>query len=165
MPVCDTFPCPACKRPHGLCVLVVKGGKRVLGVNCDDSAKLGHTRFIRIPQAILDVSDFGDLSKLPEYFTPPARKRIAEEQNLGMPLMFVQPGQTVERNIDLPRRQETDREAEARLQQEIDQKLQAAKELDDSIRKLEAKRQKLKSDAQKAGAQLSVVKTQPLELK
>jgi hypothetical protein len=93
------YECPSCGREHALCYLTGKGGKR-LGVNCDDAALLGRTKFVPIPAAVLEVSDLGeqDLAGIPEYATAPARALAAGRENIGLPLMHTQPGRAVERS-------------------------------------------------------------------
>jgi len=167
------YPCPACRQNHALCYLHTKSGKQ-LGVNCDDDGKTGRTKFVPIPKAIIDVSDLSesDLSGVPEFFTPQARQKLANQQNLGMPLMFVQPGEVVERTIDLPRAIPTDEpnpshpddKAEARrLKAEISQIVQAQKELSQQIESLAKKRIGLESKELDLRRQLKAVWTERLD--
>lgn len=102
------WPCPHCKRQHSLCYLKVRSAgavKRVLGVNCDDSARLGQTKFVRIQQSVIDVSDLSesDLAGIPEYETAAAKAVSADKGNLQFGLMWSKPGEQHARNVDLPR--------------------------------------------------------------
>lgn len=170
--------CPHCGSQHALVSLERKGSKRSLGVHCDDSGRLAHTRFVPLPQSTVDAMDENDpdLQNLPTFVTAPAKREAEAKNNLGLVLMFPAPGQQVERNVELPRapllpdgligypddasiEPETDIQAATRLKLEIDQKLQAAQELDDQIRSLESRRRKLKDEAKALGADLSRVQT------
>ena len=160
------YPCPRCKQPHALCYLVRKS-KKVLGVNCDFEMPLRHTRFVPIPQASIDVSDLDekDLIGIPEFFTAPASAKAAHTQNYGLNLPLLREGETVERNVDLPRIGESDEEKARVLLAEIAQLEQAQKEIEQQLETLASKGMKLEADEREKRKKLREVYTIPLDLK
>jgi len=159
----EKFPCPACKRPHALCVLTVKSGKQVLGVNCDDSARLGHTRFVRIPQNVIDVSDFGNWGELPQYVTPTARQESADKENLQLILMHTDT--PFERTVDLPRESKSDKQLADEYQAAITKLLADQEKVNREIAKLISKRTGLENDEREFRRKLKEVFTIPLDFK
>lgn len=177
--------CPHCRREHGLCWMKTKSGpqvKSVLGVNCDDSFRVHHTRFVRIPKEIIEVSDIDEkrLELIPVFWTAPARAKEAATQNYGLPLMHTQPGQQVERNVELPRAQVEPSEMAGvdsliaaqiasddiqakRILGEIEQCKQAHAEVQDEIVRLVSKRTHLENRELNLRAELREFWTAPLD--
>lgn len=113
----------------------------------------------------MDVSDLNEktLEGIPVHYTEPAARATSNQQNLGMALMWVEPGQVVERNVDLPKKVETDKEKAIRLQAEIAQIGQAIKEVERQGGDLVRKKKELEERQRLLRVQLREVWTEPLD--
>ena len=160
------YPCLPCGQPHTLCYLIRKS-KKVLGLNCDFEMPIHKTTFVPIPQATIDVSDLAekDLVGIPEFVTGPAREKLTHTQNYGLPLMIPREGETVERNVDLPRIGESDEEKAKVLLAEIAQLEQAQKEIENQLKAIANKGIELEKQEREKRKKLREVWTQPLDLK
>ncbi len=153
---CHLVKCPQCHRLHALCWLHTASDKH-LGVICDldnDGA------FIRLKADATDHIPVESLQDMPAHYTPAAKKAAMLKEQLQMPLMNVRPDEVVERLVELAKLTDYRKISELRLQ--IDQLLQAAKEVDAQIEALDIKRRDLRDQAAKAGAELSNYQTEPL---
>lgn len=174
--------CPHCGSQHALVSLERKGSKRSLGVHCDDSGRLAHTRFVPLPQSTVDAMDENDpdLQNLPTFVTAPAKREAEAKNNLGLVLMFPTPGQQVERNVELPRAQVEPSEMAGvdsliaaqiasddiqakRILGEIEQCKQAFQEVQADIERLVTKRNYLDKHERELRAELRKYYTQPLD--
>lgn len=176
-----THKCPSCGKPHALVWYYRKGGKAKLAVICNASLVLrhkkgevstaNHTSYVAIDPDTIDLKVAGDLTEIPKHYTPEARKAAASKDQNQLPMMLVKEGEQVERSVSLPRYAPSNKTPNAAHEQKlanlklkIDQRIQAAKELDDQIIAADKKRRDLREQAQKLGAELSVLQTSEFKL-
>lgn len=156
------FQCPACNGRHALCWMQRKSS-RALGVICSHVAR--KPKFVPLPQSKIDQMDESELDKIPVHHTAPAIRQSAEKSNLQFVLMNVNPGETVERAIELPGFKESDEAASKRLLTEINQRTQAQKELSALIEKAARQRIELENEERELRHKLREIYTEPLNLK
>lgn len=150
------YPCPnpSCKgKKHALCRLNRKH-KSDLGVICDCNGD--GNKFFKLPQSITDNIADCDIVGIPEHHTAESKRKLRNAGNLQFVLMIPTPGQEVDRSA--PAEIASAAKCE-KIKQEIDQRLQAIKELDKQIEELDIKRREIREDSRKLGAKLSEEQT------
>ena len=168
--------CPCCFKTHALCWQVRKSG-RVIGVICSDKPvirrnRAGDTQAVEstvfIPIKFTKENPQPEnLDGIPEHYTPHAQRLAGLKGGLQFVLMHAAPGENLadSRAVDLPRAavMQSDAIEAERLQKEIGQRMQAQKELDVKISKLDGKRRDLESEERELRKRLREVWTEPLD--
>jgi len=147
--------CPQCKHHHGL-VWFHNAKARKLGVLCPLN---GSAQFVPLDDDALKELDLLAMDGIPEHYTKAAADKLRGKEQLQIVLMNAKPGDTFERNVDTGR---NTNQIVAELREKIDQLIQAAKEIDGQIEKLDLKRRQIRIKSHELGAELSKFQTQEL---